>query len=37
MEMFRRSLTNGNARTRLLRLSVRLIKIIAEIGKLQST
>ena len=37
MEMFRRSLTNGNARTRLLRLSVRLIKILAEIRKLQST
>jgi site-specific recombinase XerD len=35
MEMFRRSLTT-NARKRLLRLSVRLIKILAEIKKLQS-
>jgi hypothetical protein len=34
--MFRRSLANGNARKRLLRLSIRLIKIIAEIRKLQS-
>jgi integrase len=37
MEMFRRSLPNGNARKRLLRLSNRLIKILAEIRKLQST
>jgi integrase len=36
MEMFRRSLPNGSARNRLLRLSVRLIKILAEIKKLQS-
>jgi hypothetical protein len=36
MEMFRRSLTNGNARKRFLRLSIRLIKIIAEIRKLQN-
>jgi hypothetical protein len=36
LEMFRRSLTNGNARKRLLRLSIRLIKIVAEIRKLQS-
>ncbi len=36
MEMFRRSLTNGNARKRLLRLSIRLIKIIAELRKLQN-
>ena len=35
MEMFRRSLTT-NARKRLLRLSIRLIKILAEIKNLQS-
>jgi hypothetical protein len=34
MEMFRRSLPNGSARNRLLRLSKRLIKILAEIRKL---
>jgi site-specific recombinase XerD len=37
MEMFRRSLPNGNARNRLLRLSNRLIKILTEIRKLQNT
>jgi integrase len=37
MEMFRRSLPNGNARNRLLRLSKRLIKILAEIRKLQTS
>ena len=37
MEMFRRSLPNGHARTRLLRLSIRLIKILTEIRKLQIT
>jgi hypothetical protein len=37
MEMFRRSLSNGNTRSRLLRLSIRLIKIIAEIRKLHIT
>ena len=37
MEMFRRSLTNGSARNRLLRLSKRLIKILAEIRKLRTT
>jgi site-specific recombinase XerD len=37
MEMFRRSLPNGKARKRLLRLSNRLIKILAEIRKLQTT
>jgi hypothetical protein len=37
MEMFRRSLPNGNARNRLLRLSIRLFKILAEIRKLQTT
>ena len=37
MEMFRRSLPNGNARNRLLRLYIRLIKILAEIRKLQTT
>jgi hypothetical protein len=37
MEMFRRSRSDGNARNRLLRLPVRLIKILAEIGKLQTT
>ena len=36
MEMFRRSLPNGNAHKRLLRLSVRLIKILAEIRKLDT-
>jgi hypothetical protein len=36
MEMFRQSLTT-NARKRLLRLSVRLIKILAEIRKLHTT
>jgi integrase len=34
MEMFRRSMPNGSARNRLLRLSKRLIKILAEIRKL---
>ncbi|MGB8524475.1 MAG: hypothetical protein WCD43_16035, partial [Candidatus Acidiferrales bacterium] len=37
MEMFRRSLPDGNARSRLLRLSIRLIKILTEIRKLQTT
>jgi hypothetical protein len=37
MEMFRRSLTNGSARNRLLRLAKRLIKILAEIRKLRTT
>jgi hypothetical protein len=37
MEMFRRSLTNGTARNRLLRLSKRIIKILAEIRKLHTT
>jgi len=37
MEMFRRSLPSGNPRKRLLRLSNRLIKILAEIRKLQTT
>ena len=37
MEMFRRSLPDGNARKRLLRLSIRLIKILSEIRKLQTT
>jgi len=37
MEIFRRSLPDGNARKRLLRLSIRLIKIRAEIRKLQTT
>jgi len=37
MEMFRRSLTNASARNRLLRLSKRLIKILAEIRKLHTT
>jgi site-specific recombinase XerD len=36
MEMLRRSFTNDNARKRLLRLSIRLIKIISEIRKLKS-
>jgi hypothetical protein len=37
MEMFRRSLTNSSARNRLLRLSKRLIKILAEIRTLHNT
>jgi len=37
MEMFRRSLPNGSAPNRLLRLSKRLIKILAEIRKLHTT
>jgi integrase len=37
MEMFRRSLSNSHARNRLLRLSIRLIKILTEIRKLQTT
>jgi site-specific recombinase XerD len=37
MEMFRRSLPNGYSRNRLLRLSKRLIKILAEIKKLPTT
>ena len=37
MEMFRRSLPNGKARMRLLRLSNRLIKILAEIRKLRNS
>ena len=37
MEMFRRSLPNGSARNRLLRLSKRLFKILAEIRKLHTT
>jgi hypothetical protein len=37
MEMFRRSLPNDSARNRLLRLSKRLIKILAEIRKLPTT
>jgi hypothetical protein len=37
MEMFRRSLPNGHARNRLLRLSKRLFKILAEIRKLRPT
>ena len=37
MEMFRRSLPNGSDRNRLLRLSKRLIKILAEIRKLRTT
>jgi site-specific recombinase XerD len=37
MEMFRRSLPNRNARRRLLRLSVRLIKILTEIRNLPTT
>ena len=37
MEMFRRSLPNGRARNRLLRLSKRLFKILAEIRKLSHT
>jgi site-specific recombinase XerD len=37
MEMFRRSLTNANARKRLLRLANRLSKILTEIRKLKTT
>ena len=37
MEMFRRSLPNGHARNRVLRLSKRLFKILAEIRNLRST
>jgi hypothetical protein len=37
MEMFRRSLPNGHAGNRLLRLSKRLFKILAEIRKLRTT
>ena len=37
MEMVRRSLPNGNPRNRLLRLSIRLIKILTEIKKLPAT
>src|SRR5208282_4928919 len=37
MEMLRRRLPNGLARNRLLRLSKRLFKILAEIRKLQAT
>ena len=37
MEMFRRSLPNGSARNQLLRLSKRLVKILAEIKKLPTT
>jgi site-specific recombinase XerD len=37
MEMSRRSLPNGSARNRLLRLSKRLFKILAEIRKLHTT
>ena len=37
MEMFRRSLPNGHTRNRLLSLSKRLFKILAEIRKLQTT
>jgi integrase len=37
MEMFRRSLPDGSDRNRLLRLSKRLIKILAEIRKLPAT
>src|SRR5664280_3378918 len=37
MEMFRRSLRNGRARNRLLSLSKRLFKILAEIRKLRTT
>ena len=36
MEMFRRSLPNGHARNRVLRLSKRLFKIMAEIRKLRT-
>lgn len=37
MEMFRRSFTNGSARKCLLRLSVRVINILAEIRTLHTT
>jgi integrase len=37
MEMVRRSLPNGNPRNRLLRLSIRLIKILTEIRNLPTT
>ena len=37
MEMFRRSLPNGHTRNRVLRLSKRLFKILAEIRKLRTT
>jgi hypothetical protein len=37
MEMFRRSSPNGPARNRLLRLSKRLFKILAELRKLHTT
>jgi integrase len=37
MEMVRRSVPNGPVRNRLLRLSIRLFKILAEIRKLQNT
>lgn len=37
MEMFRRSLPNGHAHNRVLRLSKRLFKILAEIRKLRTT
>ena len=37
MEMFRRSLPNGHARNRVLRLSKRLFKILAEIRNLRTT
>ncbi|MGD0649318.1 MAG: site-specific integrase [Acidobacteriaceae bacterium] len=37
MEMFRRTLPVGSTRNRLLRLSKRLIKILAEIRKLETT
>jgi hypothetical protein len=37
MEMFRRTLPVGTTRNRLLRLSKRLIKILAEIRKLETT
>lgn len=36
MEMFRRSLADGHARNRLLRLSKRLFKIMAELRKLRT-
>ena len=36
MEMFRRSLPNGHAHNRVLRLSKRLFKILAEIRKLRT-
>jgi hypothetical protein len=37
MESFRRSRTDGNVRKRLRRLSIRLIKVVTEIKKLQSS